>query len=755
MSQAAVKNGKRKFPAARPQSFFLTLLLLLHFSTNTLTTLTAAAPDLSPAAPEQKVIIVFAGALSLSDLEVRGTPNLHALIERGALGIMNIRTAGSYSPENAYATFGAKERAIGSPETGFAFSATERYGNSRADQVFHCRTGANAPPESIVVLDYPRILRNNLRNNPLPTVGALGEALEAAGKKIAVIGNADTDLPGREVALAFMNQKGYVTGGGYVGKDLTVSDAGRPFGLKTDYEKVLLHLKELIEKVDCLGIETGDTSRVDKYRDLILPEQREKLKRAALRDLDGFLGRLLASLDLNRVTLLLLSPYPSREAVEKGDTLPPVLAAGAGFGSGLLYSASTRRPGIVTVYDLQATIFHTLGVPVPSGFQGRPLSSQSHPEPFAYLTAINDRIVEVNVTRTPVLKGFVVVQIILLILAMVIILLRPGKAKVYTLQRMALTGITTVPLALLFLPLTRISGVLAITLYLMAVGFIVSLLVFKISTPRLLGLVALATAAAIFLDVLRGSPLMSESLLGYSPVGGARYYGIGNEYMGILLGASLTGTSIILDRIRPWRRTVPLVLPVFTAWTYITAAPWLGSNLGGGIGLSVAYLVMLLLLAEVKMTRGRILLIAVGGAALFVITLALVDSFRNPSVQSHLGQLTAVIRKEGLSVTVPIILRKIRMNLTLIEYTIWTKALITFIVVLGVLFYHPRGKLAEIARVYPSFFKGFWSALMGSATVLVVNDSGIVASATALLYPVITMVSIILENLQRNQPSPQ
>ena len=51
--------------------------------------------------------------------------------------------------------------------------------------------------------------------------------------------------------------------------------------------------------------------------------------------------------------------------------------------------------------------------------------------------------------------------------------------------------------------------------------------------------VALITAGLIIVDVIRGGVWIRYSFLGYDPVGGARYYGIGNEYMGILIGSAI------------------------------------------------------------------------------------------------------------------------------------------------------------------------------------------------------------------------
>src|SRR5690606_15577095 len=67
---------------------------------------------------------------------------------------------------------------------------------------------------------------------------------------------------------------------------------------------------------------------------------------------------------------------------------------------------------------------------------------------------------------------------------------------------------------------------------------------------------SLATAAALVADVTQGAPLIKSSLLGYDPITGARFYGIGNEYMGVLIGTTLVGATGLLDRFprRSWLR---------------------------------------------------------------------------------------------------------------------------------------------------------------------------------------------------------
>ena len=57
-----------------------------------------------------------------------------------------------------------------------------------------------------------------------------------------------------------------------------------------------------------------------------------------------------------------------------------------------------------------------------------------------------------------------------------------------------------------------------------------------------------AQTVVLVVDVLLGAPIIKNSILGYDPIVAARFYGIGNEYMGVLIGTTLIGTTGLLDR---------------------------------------------------------------------------------------------------------------------------------------------------------------------------------------------------------------
>lgn len=63
---------------------------------------------------------------------------------------------------------------------------------------------------------------------------------------------------------------------------------------------------------------------------------------------------------------------------------------------------------------------------------------------------------------------------------------------------------------------------------------------------------------------------------------------------------------------------------------------------------------------------------------------------------------------------------------------------------LAVAFYRPVGLIDEVRKKYPYVFQGLLGILVGSGVALIVNDSGIVADATMMIYgnaPLIYLIS--------------
>jgi len=247
--------------------------------------------------------------------------------------------------------------------------------------------------------------------------------------------------------------------------------------------------------------------------------------------------------------------------------------------------------------------------------------------------------------------------------------------------------------------------------------------------------------------MLRNAALMKVSVLGYDVVSGARFYGLGNEYMGVLIGSTLLGTSALLAIYPRWRKVMlPILSILYLLLVLLIVSPAGGANFGGTVSALSAFLVMLLICFRVKWRwQSGLIILAVMSVVVF---LSFYINWSIPhSAQSHLGRTLSLFNNTGWEAMTDLINRKAAMNIRLFRYSQWSRAFLAFLIALAVLFYRPRGVLKNIRRQYPDLSGGFFGIIAGSSTAFIMNDSGVVAAATALLYagvPIILLSGRIL-----------
>ena len=128
--------------------------------------------------------------------------------------------------------------------------------------------------------------------------------------------------------------------------------------------------------------------------------------------------------------------------------------------------------------------------------------------------------------------------------------------------------------------------------------------IFTQDTIKTVCISLLLSAALIVGDTVAGNPLMKASMLGYDPIVGARFYGIGNEYMGFLLGATLMGTAALLEKYRLDRQPARLVSMVILITVFLTLAlPSLGTNVGGAMAAFFGFGTFLVLVFKGRITK--------------------------------------------------------------------------------------------------------------------------------------------------------
>jgi hypothetical protein len=101
-----------------------------------------------------------------------------------------------------------------------------------------------------------------------------------------------------------------------------------------------------------------------------------------------------------------------------------------------------------------------------------------------------------------------------------------------------------------------------------------------------------ANVVMLGIDLLRGTPLSSVSIAGYGIMEGARYYGLGNELMGTMLGATLLGIGMSAKAGGRFRGAI--IAAIFACVFVLIAAPSLGAKTGGALAAAPAMITALL-----------------------------------------------------------------------------------------------------------------------------------------------------------------
>lgn len=249
----------------------------------------------------------------------------------------------------------------------------------------------------------------------------------------------------------------------------------------------------------------------------------------------------------------------------------------------------------------------------------------------------------------------------------------------------------------------------------------------------------------ILTDTFLRNPLMKVSILGYDPIAGARFYGIGNEYMGFLLGTTIIGTAALIDKYRDKGKIVKILsVTIYMIVLLTLMAPTLGTNVGGSMAAFVGFGTATMLYLKGRITKiDLIVLVCLLIISLF--SLFIYDGMKSPETQSHIGQTSSLVKQNSLLALFQIFGRKLSMNYKLIRCSTWTWALLATMAALVILFRWPVGILKEIFRKHNYLYYGFISGIIGTLAAFAFNDSGVVAAAMFMIPITIPLIMMCID----------
>ena len=703
--------------------------------------LIVSIPKYSFAAESGKVIFINMNRSTIQSMQE--IPSLKSELEkRGYMGLMNIRGDQGTDDKRSLASMGAGGRA------NIASDSYINFEQATKENTLVYKSATGKTPKKINDITINQSLNENESKGQYgSTLGSLGQTLSDNNLKVAVLGNSDTVQNGelkenRSIGLIAMDNYGRIEDGNI--NDINIKDDTMPFGIRTDYDKLIKETKTLYENNDALFVDLGDTYRLDQYKGFLNEETYSKMKKTIHNNISKYLESVFDMVGENDVVYV-ASSFPSKLAYKNKERLSPIIKF-KGDEKGLLSSATTRRDGIVANIDVGVDILNEFGLKNES-MVGRAYSLVQKDDNIDFLSHELEKMATVSNIRSTVVNTFVGVVSVSWIIGMIAILFKnriPNKEKVFGVIKEFIKLGIIMPLAFLLAPIFNFKTPVSMTIGIIITTLVLYLLgrvLFKDDLKQM-GFFALITILVIVVDCIFGTYLMKNNIMSYDAIVGARYYGVGNEYEGVSIASPIFAFAILLNynkKLPKWSIIIASIVILISS-----AYPTMGANVGGAISQTAAYLLFIMLIFDVKLDFKKVILIAiavvgvVGAFAFFDIV---------SGSESHLGLFVQQILLNGPSTIIQTFARKIGMNLKLAQTSVWVNILLAGIFIIGIFIVKPPKQFRMIAKRYPMIFKGFIASMVGCIVTLLVNDSGIVAASTASIYILIPLIIISINML--------
>jgi len=476
---------------------------------------------------------------------------------------------------------------------------------------------------------------------------------------------------------------------------------------------------------------------------------------------DARLATIAAALPAD-TTLLVTAPG----APSKPPHLQLALADGPGYSSGLLNAVSTRQPGLVVLTDLTPTVLGWLGAPesastVPPQTVGAHVTRGDRGSLAATVQALTGRDTAEQVWRDTHDEFFWAYALADAAVLAAIGLVSWGAAPDQRRRRARgwrVAGVfaAAVPAGTFLANLAPWSTTAHPAAWLYGVSVALALVIAGAALLGCrnrgplapLGVICLFTVAVLGVDVMTGSGLQLETPFGLSVLEAGRFYGIGNEALGIYGLSGLFGAAwlalVLLRRYSPSRRpAVVAVAAVAVFAVFASGWPGFGGKVGGTIAMVPCYLLLGLVIAGIRLSWRRILLVAVSGLALFAV-FALISYLVPATGHSDIGVFAGNAlhgRSGGL------LLRKINSNLGSLSVNAFSPLIPIVVIVTGLMLWRPAWfRLTTMPAAFAA--EPLLRPVLGVLWLMPVlgwlaDDSGVIVAAAVLPFALPLAIAIL------------
>lgn len=718
-----------------------------------------------------KVIVVVANRLLLSDLDDPKLPTISKMLREGAVGLVSPNCVWPKTEYSVLLTANA-----GSPCRGGAY-VKEFYDfnevlldGTNAGDSFGVRTGHRARPWTAVFLGIGQALQDEAKLDPAPArIGALGDAVHAAGLSTCVIGNADLGLGvvDRAAAVLAMDSRGIVDAGRLSPLNALYSTEGEATGLRSPpswtgdrvaegWHSLPPRVSEDRRPAGVSVVYFGASTQLDEMKPSISDSAYAAHRSEMLRQLDFVLRGLMAKTGTQRATLMLVSFSPPKGP--SWDQLTPIVVYPTPR-PGLLGSPTTRTNGLIAASDFAPTVLRLMHVLQSEDMIGRAVEVAPDAHAVEKLRDMGARVTANERLLLPVCVGLAVVGVLAFTgAALVIAFGLKASRRVIALLKTGLVAGACAPAALLLAVLAPagMAGYLAGTAVSLIVLTTLCMLVGR--ATRRAGMrsapvvVAYAiTCVIILVDAVTGCYLCKFSGPSSYQITGMRFYGIGNEYAGVLIAMAALATLSLRSEVGG-RKSERIgqglcVLAIGAVVVLSLGFGSLGANYGGTAAAVVTF--GLLWIAVRKGGFGaRHVVIAFAAAVAAVALFALLDWKLAGAAGSHAARATGLAEKLGGGYLVSLALRKVMFNLQTTFSVKGISVTLGFVPFLALWFWGVQGKVREVFKQDGRVMAGVNAVMVGALAAYMLNDSGIVFAAIMIAMTVLVLLYSVLEEVE-------
>ena len=392
--------------------------------------------------------------------------------------------------------------------------------------------------------------------------------------------------------------------------------------------------------------------------------------------------------------LIIVSPNPTACDFRAQRQLTPILLWGNSVEHGFLVSPSTNEAGLVANTDIAETIAGAMGATLPTASYGEALyvAPRSSGSVVDLWTRENRWVGQSTAMKT---LPYIAAGLAVLILT-AILFDRTRRSIAVKVAAFA----ASVPLLL-----SLSSSIPALLIICWAALLI--LVRIKSASNYISAISALTVLLIMLAALIPGGGPAAGSMLGYSPIEGARFYGIGNEEMGACIGALVVLTALLNTKLAG--RSIATAV-----WMIVglcLSMPWAGAKAGALIVCFVSITAYWLAGNGKSLTLLSSSMILAASVVLSVIMLVISSHF---GPRTHVTQTLSMVKSSGHGVILQTILRKAGMDLHLVFHSVWVWVL----ALTSYSRWQMRGRNTLFA--------------FGTAAViacLIFNDAGVVAAA--------------------------